>query len=378
MRQQFWILNSSLLLIFGLTFVFGLLLQQAPSPFREKRKIFHEREMKTDVPVEGIENIYKYDLFGTFAKEEFTPSARKLVTAIPKPRLVSIKPPAELAKPEFLPPLKIDLKGIAFSHNEEKSISMIVDDTKKENIYHVGDTLKDAQLIRIGKNRITLLRGNGQHETIFLRKEDNPVLSKKERKWDNLVKKIEGNNFELDLREFKDYYPSLGTLVEDFSLLTVYKKGKSIGIKVASLEKNSVGTALGLQKSDLITNINGLKVSGKKDRIKAYDALTKSKMGDIVKIKISRSGKDIALSYKLSDINVIKRKEFIPDNKSDNEKDEKKKKDTKFKLSRMQEREKSRRNFKKSHGKRQEQSVDAIRQRLLDNMRLRARHRRVR
>ena len=176
MKQQLWILNSSLLLIFILTLLLNLLLQQTPPSIKVKRTTAREREMQTEIAIEGIENIYKYDLFGTFKKEAFVPSTRELVTPIPQPKPISPKPIKELAKPKFLPPLKIALKGIAFSSDENKSIGMIVDATKKEQIYHVGDTIKDAQIIKISKNRLTLLRANGQHETIFMKKEDNKKI----------------------------------------------------------------------------------------------------------------------------------------------------------------------------------------------------------
>ena len=383
MKQELWIINSSLLGIFIFTLLVNILLQQSPPPFRARRHFVPEREIKTGIPVESVENIYKYDLFGTFQRKEFVPS-KKLIQPIPQPRPVSVKAPSELPKPKFLKPLKIELKGIAFSFDEEKSISMIVDESKKENIYHTGDTLKDSQLIRIGKDRITLLRGNGQHETVFLRADNKSKT--KAKTWNHLVKKFKENKFELDIKEFPKAFPSIGTLVEDLSLLTVFRKGMPIGVKIAKIEPNSAGAALGLQKSDIITSINKVSTAGKKERLKLYESLVNSKKGDTVTITLTRNKKmagphDISLTYKLTEIEKIKKKEFIPseEDKKAGPDDDKKKEDTLFKLSRLQEREKSRRKFRRSHPNKQGQNaIDAIRQRLLNDIRSRSRNARVR
>jgi type II secretory pathway component PulC len=376
---QLWVINSSLLIIFAITFMINFILQQSPPPFRTRKPFVERREMETKLTIEGIENIYKYDLFGTFQQEEFRPSTKQLITPIPKPKSVSVKPPPELKKPTFIAPLNIQLKGIAYSYDEEKSISMITDEDnlpKKEDIYHVGDTLKDAQIIKIAKNRITLLRPNGQHETIFLRKEDNQdeiiqadTISKT---WNNVIKKIKENNFEIDIKKITKTIPNLGTLAERLALLTTYKKGKPTGLKITDID--SFGTTLGLKKNDLVTDINKIPTADKKNRMKIYDTITNLKKGNTIALSLKRNQKIINLNYKLTDMIAIRKREFIPDEK----KIEIKKKDALFKLSRLQEREKKRREFAKRHKTKQEDAVAEIRNRLLENLRPYSRGNRVR
>ena len=375
MKQQLWIVNSYLFLLFILTLIIGMLLQQAPPRFRERKPYIAEREIRKPLPRESIENIYKYDLFGTFAAKEIAPSLKSLVTPIPQPNPVTIPVPPEPPKPTFVPPLKISLQGIAFASNEEKSICMIVDETKKETIYHIGDMVKDAQLIKIGKNRITLLRVNGQHETIFLRKLDNKELLPPDKKWDDVVKKVNSTTFEIDFKRFPQEIPTLGTLTEMLSLLTTYQKGKPTGIKIASLSPNSIGNLLGLQKSDVITSINGMPTADKKSRVKIYDTITKTETGDAVQVSFQRGGRNITHTYKLTEIEKVKKKEFAP---STDAKQEQKKEATLFKLNKLQEREKKRREFTQKHKNKQRHAIDEIRKRLLENIRSRVRNARIR
>jgi type II secretory pathway component PulC len=372
MKQQLWILNSSLLLIFILTLLLNLLLQQTPPSIKMRRTTVKEREMQTEIAIEGIENIYKYDLFGTFKKETFVPSTRELVTPIPQPKPISPKPIKELAKPKFLPPLKIDLKGIAFSSDENKSIGMIVDATKKEQIYHVGDTIKDAQIIKISKNRLTLLRANGQHETIFMKKDDNKKFPKKKVDFKGIIKKISDGNLEIDIKKFPKTIDSLGSLAEKLSLLTAYKQGKPIGVKISNLKPNSIGLSLGFKKSDIITKINKISVHETKGRIQAYDEIIKTKKGGLVSVEIERDERKMTINYKLTEIKELKGKEFAPGLKDG------KKQEVLFKLNRLQERERKRRVFRKKHAVKQDVAVKKIRKRLLENIRSRARNSRIR
>lgn len=372
-RPQLWMLNSALLLIFATTFLINFLLEQSPPSLRKRRIFAAPREIDTKLAMEGIENIYKYDLFGTFHKEEFRPSAKQLISPIPQPKAVAIKPPPALKKPTFIAPLNIQLKGIAYSYEEDKSISMITDETRKEEIYHVGDTIKDAQVISIAKDRITLLRPNGQHETIYLREQEKELDTAK-KTWEEVVKKIKANQFEVDIKKITHALPTLGTLSEKFALLTSYKDGKPVGVRITEID--TLGTALGLKKNDIITAINKIPTAAKKDRMKIYDVITKIKKGDTIALSVERSKNQLALNYKLADLVAIKKREFIPDEK----KTDKKKKDALFKLSKLQEREQQRRQFAKKHKTQQQQGniVDEIRNRLLENIRAYSRDNRVR
>lgn len=350
-----------------------MLLQQKPSPFRIKRVRIEERVKPKPLSTEERENIYKYDLFDTFRAKPFVPTAEKLISPTPKPREAPPPKTPEVAKPQFIPSLKVTLKGIVYSSNEEKSICIIEDEAKREAVYHVGDTLKDAQIIKIAQNRITALRVNGQHETISLRKEEKkPDLEKKE--WDDIVRKIDESTFEIDIIKFPREIASLGALMERLSLITEYQKANPIGIKVLNLPPGSIGSALGLQQNDLITSINGINTADKKDRIKIYDTIANLKKNNTIKASIKRNNTEVTLTYNLTDIKKVKKRIFAPGKKSTEPTTEEKL----FKLSSLQEREKQRREFAEKHKSRQTNVIEEIRKRLLDNMKSKVRNTRTR
>ena len=378
-KQQLWVVNSSLLIIFCLTLLLGVFLQQATPPFRIKRPTIDEFEKPKPLSKASIESIYKNDLFGTFIPTPHRAEPQSLITPIPQPRAVDLPTPPPAAKPEFVPPLALSLKGIAFSLDEDKSIGMLTDETQKENIYHLGDPIKDALLLKIARNRITLLRSNGQHETIFLRKEDNPQEDNPQplppaQQWNHVIKKVEENSFLIDRTEFPKAFPTLGSLIQAFSLLTIYRDGKPVGIKIGNnLAPNSLGTAMGLVKGDIIMTINSIKTANKKNRITIYDKAIQMKKEDSLSIELERNQQPFTLTYKLTHIEK-ELKGFFPTSQPDQPKQEA----PQLKMSQLQAREERTRKFAQQHPPRQEKAIEEIRQRLLENMRARARNTRVR
>jgi len=365
-----------------LTITISSILQQVPPKYRPKKPKIEERKKVIPLKPEEIQNIYKYDLFGTFVAKEFVPAAQQLVTPIPQPKTITMPKAPSLPTVAFLPPLTLTLKGIAYSSDESKSISIIEDETKKENVYHAGDMFKDAQIIKIAQNRVTMLRTNGQHETVFLRKEDNKLFKekdKKEKTWDHLSKKVDENVFEIDPRQFTEEMPSLGVLAEQFGLLTTYATGKPIGIQLTTLEEKGLGTSIGLQKNDIIISINGMNAADKKERVKIYDTVSKAKMGDTLKIELSRANSPVTLTYKLADIRHVVKRIFAPDTNG-KPTEVKKAPETLMKLSKLQQREQQRRKFAKRNPARKKQHknlIQNLRQRLLQNIRAKARNARI-
>ena len=379
MKQQLWMANSSLLLLLLITAVVNFLLKQTPPPFRLKKFIGVEEEIEEKEKKLNFEEIYKNDLFGTFIPQPTKEDEQK-VSPIPEPKEVTVTPPEEPKKPEFLPPLNITLKGIAFSPEEINRVSMIADETQKEIVYHLGDRIKDSQLIKISRNRITLLRTNGQHETLFLRKDDNKLKGQSEDFWTSLVKKINDTNYEIDFSEFSKKL-SLEIFSSELFPLTVYSKNKPVGIKLSQIKEKGIGPALGLKNGDLIKSINNIDVSEKQNRIKIYDKLLNSKKGDAVTLNIERNKAPITIKYDLSKLDAEKRRPIFgekKDEKSTSDKTSENREDEKLKMSKFQEREERIRKFSKRHPSRQKSVVDELRQRLVQNMKEGSKRARVR
>lgn len=374
MKQQLWILNSSLVAIFLLSLNLGnVLRRQAPvvKPYQitvvdiEKKK---DEQQSAPVQLSSAwEKIYQDDIFDTYAVPETKTFKQSFVTPIPDMKPSEIVPPPEPKKQEFVPPLGVILKGIIISSDHTKNAAMIADETNKESLYHLGDTVKDAQIIKIAKNRVVFLRANGQQEVFFLRKDDNIPDPTALDRWKYIVKKINEQLFEVDPQEFTKEIETLGHFLERTAVIgVVFDQGIPQGIRVGTLEQNSIGGALGLAANDIIISINDVKLAEAQSRLKAYESAIATELGGQVKVTLKRAGRDVTLMYKLVKIEKPRKYSTIPGVRIA---DQPQQPQPGFPMNKIQQREDMVRNFNKTYdGSRQQQAIMDIRKRLLENL----------
>jgi type II secretory pathway component PulC len=375
MTQGLWIVNSSLLIVFWIALFVNSTLKQTPPILRLKRVLVDEIKKKPE-PIVGTikswEKIYKSDVFGTFVQPEVSVVKQNFITPIPEPKTPIIIPPPEIKKNDFIAPLNLTVRGIVVSADETQSIAMITDEAGKESIYHLGENIKDAQVIKIAHNRIVLIRANGQHETFYLRKEDVPIEQKD--KLVGIVKKINDQNYEIDPDALKEEIESLGHFIEHAAIIgTTYTQGVPIGIRIGKLNADNIGTVIGLLEYDIITSINKINTSDAKERMKIYDIMRTMKIGDIINVELIRANKNITITYKLAKLEKPRKPigslEKKPEGKPGDE----------LKMNATQQREQNIREFSKQHGnQRNRETLIDIRKRLLENLHTRLRNARVR
>src|SRR5579872_6634754 len=233
MKHPFWIINLGLFSLVLVAFAF-IYISTAKVPRRESiepTEIMPKKESKVAI---NIRKIYEDDLFGTYVKE--LAAIKPLERSIPFPQ-----PPAQqkitipaIPEPEFLDPLQITLKGIiVVSSNDSKNRAMVQDNkTMQEGTYKVGDIIQDAQLIRIFRNKIILLRLNGQQEVLYLREQDAKTDSAytQVNKWEKVVKKSNDFHYFVNPDTFIEQVKNLSQFIEMVNATTAYQKGKSIGL----------------------------------------------------------------------------------------------------------------------------------------------------
>ena len=314
MKKNLWIVNTSLLVIFALSLgLYNLLHEDAPSypPRKVPLDIVvtePQREGAAEVIAHVWEKIYQDDIFGTYTAIKVEPTQRSLIKPMPEPPRANPVPPQEPKRPDFIPALTVTLRGIIAGSDENQNVAMIADETNKELLYHVGDKLKDAQIIRIASNRVVILRATGQQETFYLRPPKLAPLGQPDQldpldplsRWKMIVKKVDDKNFEVDLIEFKHEIETLGVFLERAAVIgTAFQGGKAVGVRLGTINATDLIIALGLKSNDLITTVNGLFVGSVDDRMKAYEQIIKASIGSTISVGLIRDSQEITLMYKL-------------------------------------------------------------------------------
>lgn len=373
MKRPLWILNSSLLILFILTLFLNIFLKQDIPVFRPI-KVKKTEEVTIEKKI-NLEKIYKKDIFGTYSpvtKPE--PNKKDLITPIPEYEPHQIIQPPEPKKQTFIEPLNITIKGIISASNEEKSVTMAQDETNKEKIYHLGDMIKDGQVIKINRNKVILLRANGQQEIYFLREEpkiDNSI----DKEWKYTIKKTDDQNYIVDPKRFSQKIESLGEILDKLSLIPAYEKGTILGIKIGKLENEELSSIVGLQANDIILSIDDLMISSTKNRIKIFDKIVDSKNGDSIKLSLRRNYENLDINYKLEKIAKPIKRMFVEPATENGQNQA----TTELKMSREQQREQQVREFNKQHQTPKQQNIISdIRKRILESMKSRSLNRRIR
>lgn len=308
MKHPVWIINSALflLLISAVLFIF---FSRVSIPEREDIEPALYSKIKKEKKLQiNIAQIYQADLFGTFATAQAEPEPTEEVLFPPPPEPQEAEIP-ELPKPQFLEPLDITLRGIFMVNIDSTNNRAIIADnkTKKEASYKIGDKVIDAQLIRIFGDKIILLRSNGQQEVLYLREQDARMDAGYAMidEWNTVAKPISETVFMVDPFAFAKRVPDLGQLIEMLHLITAYKNGQSIGVRIGTFDEKSVGTVLGLHPGDIITRIENIPATSMDERLKIYQKVLNKRENEKIMVQLVRNQQPIEFEYLL--------KEFVPE-----------------------------------------------------------------
>lgn len=299
MKSPLWILNSSLVLLLGI--ILGVIFfMRVDIPGRKSLTPQAIAPVQQDVSKVNTTRIYESDLFNTYIKPSTTrPIPPSEAIKFPKPPTPKTAIQRQRPVPEFLQPLEVDLKGVIFNSNSIYSRAIVADrKNKKENLYKIGDSIADANLIYIGKNKAIFIRSNGQQETLFVTEEDakNDPIYGGSQEWKTAVEKIDDHTFIINTEPFKKQVTNLAQLLDILDITTAFAKGKSIGCRVGRMTGN-LGQTLGLKHGDVIISINNTPTTSTSDRVTIYKEIEQAENNQRIPVAIQREGAKQKITY---------------------------------------------------------------------------------
>lgn len=306
MKHPFWLVNDLLFIVFIAIVGFMFISQQkvptaVPLTSNVEIKLPKKAVSKID-----LSKIYTNDLFETYKQPEMKETEQEApkITMPEPPTPQPVKVPLALP-PKFLEPLQIVLKGIITLSDESENIA-IIQDSKNSTTknYLVGDKIDDAQLIRIFSNKITLVRSNGQQETLYINQYDAEIDQQliARANWSTVVQKKGPFDYLIDPIAFLQSIPNLAELIDTLNLITVYQKGKSIGCRIGVLQPKTIGSALGLQTGDIIESINSIPATTTDSRFEIYQKIISMDMGSTIEVNLIRNQQEITITYTLQQL----------------------------------------------------------------------------
>ncbi len=194
--------------------------------------------------------------------------------------------------------LNLTLKGV-LAATPMKMASAIIAQGKngKEDIYGIGDKMPGGVIIKeIYPEHVVLERG-GRLETLKLQKISGVGnLRSSNRSYSSGSRYSQGSP-EAALKQIRSNILRNPTSFGDYALpVMVRENGKQIGYRLQPQAKGQLLSELGIEKNDVITQINGIKLNKPQNGISALRKLSTAKNLNIV---VKRNGAEIPLNISL-------------------------------------------------------------------------------
>ena len=230
------------------------------------------------VPLDGYEVITRRNLFGSLD----SPSPVKKKTALKQAEIEALEPTS----------LNISLLGTV-THLNGSGWAVIEERGKREQgLYRVGDPIQDAVIVNILRGRVVLRKGD---EDQILVMETLETSSKQD------VPASPGpggaeSTITVGRADVTDSLKNINKLLTQVRIRPHLHNGKPDGFMLSYISRGSIFSRLGLQRGDIIKQLNGAPINTPEDAFSFYKAL---ESGSDLSLDIVRKGEPKTINYSI-------------------------------------------------------------------------------
>ncbi|MDY7031335.1 MAG: type II secretion system protein GspC [Thermodesulfobacteriota bacterium] len=192
--------------------------------------------------------------------------------------------------------LNLELKGTMLRYPDHPFAIIEDKDMRKQDLYTVGDTIKDATVTNILKDKVILMR-NGQEETLIMTYEKSKSAPKiSPRKKSRPVERVGRNKFVLDKDRVSSTVGDLTQFMTQLNVRPYYESGKSVGFQITRIKPNSLISQMGLRRGDIIKSVNNITIENPEQAIEVYKQLQNESS---LTIDVERRGRNMTYNYEI-------------------------------------------------------------------------------
>ena len=228
---------------------------------------------------------------------------RQLISQLPGWHLMGVaakgSAPVKTSAPVDAPEtkLKLVLRGVYSSEDQDKGHAIIADPRGKEEQYSIGDMLPgNAELSEVHADKVILKRG-GRYETLRLPTDNKPgnTASRSNTAARRSVPVRSASSPEQRLRMVRENLRKRPRDLYNLVRATPKKdgEGNTIGYELRPGSDSELFTQVGLQKGDVAIQINDIKLDNPANSARA---LKSAQSGDAVSVTVLRNGQEEVLS----------------------------------------------------------------------------------
>jgi len=185
----------------------------------------------------------------------------------------------------------MELTGIYMESKQSGYVVFYDKKDKKQHILSVGEVYKGYKLDHLSKYEAIFVRNGKRYRLSFKNNSSIPIEP------ESLAQIPEEEPVRLVPKKLvKKYSTDFKAIWKDISIKEIIKHGKIAGFRIQSVKKGSVFDQLGLQKGDIIIEVNDKPIKTYKAAFDIYQNITKY---TDIKIKILRNGMEKEFNYEI-------------------------------------------------------------------------------
>jgi type II secretion system protein C len=242
---------------------------------------------------------------GTSA-ETVEPATRQLTTSISSPSPSALRddmPPKKL--PLASKSLGLRLVGTVVAQNAERNLAIIEhESSRKQKIYHEGDSAGPVRIKRIERNEVIIDAGKGDQRLTMLHGQASGSLSgpqpavigqfTPQKSVKSQPSSARYQTFRLDREEVASALKDVDQVMQQVRLSPYKVYNRASGLKITNIRAGSIFAKMGLRSRDVIKAVNYKKITGTEQTAELFQTLVQG--GDvIIRVKGTRRGRLIHL-----------------------------------------------------------------------------------
>jgi len=198
---------------------------------------------------------------------------------------------------------QIIVKGTILREDPSENLVVIEDLlTRKEDLYKVGEIIRDAQIISISQNKVAFSYHNNVESLSFLATVATPSSSIMVG-GSSILRETPGEEIttppkNLKLAEAIKNLKANSKLYSKVSIAPVINDERKVnGYMVANIPERSLVEMMGFRDNDVITHVNGILINSPQRAFEIYRSIAKKESA--VRVKVLRNGRPNILSFQL-------------------------------------------------------------------------------
>ncbi len=211
-----------------------------------------------------------------------------------------VNPEEDLSKVESLQQTSLDLILLGtVAGSNEYDYAVITDKSKQsQDIYMVGDSVKNAVIKNILRGRV-VLTVNGKDEILLMDEASTQTgdmpATQGARISDAQIQNIPSRTITIQRSEIEESLSNIQELLSQASIKPHFSNGEADGLAITGVQANSIFRKMGFRNGDIIKGVKGNEIKSPEDLISLYNNLQND---EAVEIQIIRRGIERTINYR--------------------------------------------------------------------------------